>query len=131
MKTLATISLITLSAAAALAATVSFAGNGVMGWYGDIGTGACGRPINGIKDSFAAVSAKHFTAPNPNNDPLCSQSVKVSYGGKSLVLPIKDKCLGCAANKIDVSKAAFAKFGDPSVGTLDKVTWSIVPTPPS
>ncbi|GIH47297.1 RlpA-like double-psi beta-barrel domain-containing protein [Microbispora rosea] len=37
----------------------------------------------------------------------------ITYGGKSIQVPIRDLCPGRAANHLDLSRPAFAQFANP------------------
>ncbi|MFI7032572.1 RlpA-like double-psi beta-barrel domain-containing protein [Microbispora rosea] len=48
----------------------------------------------------------------------------ITYGGKSIQVPIRDLCPGCAANRLDLSRPAFAQFANPdAVPRLTAVSW--------
>jgi hypothetical protein len=118
--------------AGAAAATIPFGQNqvGIATFYNDAGYGACGTPINAATEMLVAVSYQWFTTANPNNDPLCTGvSVQVTYNGKTITVPVKDKCPSCDATHIDLSQAAFGQFAstDPATtpGVLN-VTWQFV-----
>ena len=117
-----------LASAVALSFVFSGTASAVSGpasWYNDAGYGACGTQINAGTQLLVAAPAGLWTTPNPNNDPLCSKSIRVTYNGKTITVPIKDKCPSCANNKIDLSQPAFASLADTSVGIIN-VTWQIV-----
>ncbi|MFE0177541.1 cysteine/serine endopeptidase inhibitor [Streptomyces sp. NPDC059002] len=100
---------------------------GKMTYYNDKGYGACGTPIDASAQDLVAVPASWWTTPNPNNDPLCQGiSVEVSYHGKTIRVPVKDKCPSCAANHIDLSQTAFQKLAPLDVGVVDGITWKFV-----
>ncbi|MGI5506932.1 cysteine/serine endopeptidase inhibitor [Lentzea sp. CA-135723] len=116
----------------ASAAVVSFvfsgtasAVSGTSSWYNDAGYGACGTKINAATELLVAAPAALWTTPNPNNDPLCRKSIRVTHNGKTITVPIRDKCPSCGSNKIDLSRPAFAKLANPDVGIIN-VTWQIV-----
>lgn len=118
--------------AVASAAVLSFvfsgtasAVSGTASYYNDAGYGACGTQINAATQMLVAAPAALWTTPNPNNDPLCRKSIRVTHNGKTITVPIKDKCPSCASNKIDLSQPAFASLADTSVGIIN-VTWQIV-----
>jgi hypothetical protein len=120
--------------AGAAVATIPFGQNqvGIATFYNDAGYGACGTPINAATEMLVAVSYQWFTTANPNNDPLCTGvSVQVTYNGKTITVPVKDKCPSCDATHIDLSQAAFGQFAstDPTTtpGVLN-VTWQFVST---
>jgi ricin-type beta-trefoil lectin protein/rare lipoprotein A (RlpA)-like double-psi beta-barrel protein len=121
-------------AAEAAAATIPIGQTqaGVATYYNDAGFGACGTQINAATEMLVAVSYQWFTTANPNADPLCSGiSVQVTYNGKSITVPVEDKCPSCDATHIDLSQAAFGQFAstDPTTtpGVLN-VTWQFVST---
>ncbi len=101
--------------------------SGEMTYYNDVGYGACGTPIDASSQYLVAVSYQWWTAANPNNDPLCSGiSVQVTYGGKTLTLPVADKCPTCDAGHIDLSQPAFAEFAPLGTGVVTGITWQFV-----
>jgi hypothetical protein len=100
-------------------------------YYNDAGYGACGTAINAATESLVAVSHTWWTTANPNNDPLCRNvSVQVTYNGKTIVVPVKDKCPSCDSTHLDLSQAAFGQFAstDPAntPGVLTGVVWKFV-----
>lgn len=99
--------------------------SGTASWYNDAGFGACGTQINADTQMLVAAPAALWTSPNPNNDPLCRKSIRVTYNGKTITVPIRDKCPSCASTKIDLSRPAFASLANTSVGIIN-VTWQIV-----
>ncbi|WP_395856914.1 cysteine/serine endopeptidase inhibitor [Cystobacter fuscus] len=120
--------IITLAATAAVAATasVSFKGNGKLSYYNAAGHGACGTQINAASELFAAVPSRYWTASNPTQDPLCEQSVLVTYKGKSIKVPVRDRCPGCSADKLDLGQPAFQELANLDVGVIKGASWSIV-----
>lgn len=109
------------------AAPVSETTSGKMTWYDDVGPSACGPGINAVTEDLVAVSHELFTSANPNNDNLCKGvSIEVTYNGKTLTLPVKDKCMGCTREQIDLSKSAFQKL-EPNLDLgVVPVTWKFV-----
>lgn len=117
-----------LAAAAVLLSIFAGAANAATGtatWYNDSGYGACGTNIDAATQMLVAAPAALWTAPNPNNDPLCGQSIQVTYNGTTLTLPIEDKCPSCDAGHIDLSEPAFQQLADPAIGVIT-VDWKIV-----
>ncbi|WP_211191825.1 cysteine/serine endopeptidase inhibitor [Actinoplanes sp. TBRC 11911] len=104
--------------------------SGIATFYNDSGFGACGTSINAATQMLVAVSYQWFTAANPNADPLCSSvSVQVTYNGKTITVPVKDKCPSCDASHIDLSQAAFGQFASTDPATTPGVlnlTWQFV-----
>ncbi|MEF9915544.1 cysteine/serine endopeptidase inhibitor [Streptomyces sp. P5-A9] len=96
-------------------------------WYDTAGKGACGTDINAATEDFVAVSHQLWTAANPNTDNLCDgMFVEVTYKGRAITVPLKDKCPSCSADHIDLSKSAFQKLADPSAGVITGATWKLV-----
>lgn len=96
------------------------------GTFYDLGLTACGQTFTN-DDLVAAVSFSRFTAPNPNNDPMCQKKAKITEptSGKSVIVSIKDKCAGCKENDIDMSKGAFQKISSLDKGRIT-VNWDFV-----
>lgn len=101
--------------------------SGEMTWYNDSGYGACGTYIDAATQDLVAVPAAWWTAPNPNDDQLCQGvSVQVGYNGKTITVPVADKCPTCASDHIDLSAPAFAQLADPNLGVVSGITWMFV-----
>ncbi|MFE7565194.1 cysteine/serine endopeptidase inhibitor [Kitasatospora sp. NPDC057500] len=122
--------LVALSAGTASAAIpVNQPMTGKATYYNDAGYGACGTQINAATQLLVAVSHTWWTTANPNNDPVCKGiSVKVSYQGKTLTVPVKDQCPSCDATHIDLSQPAFARFAPLGQGVINGLTWQFVKT---
>ncbi|RSM87574.1 hypothetical protein DMH04_11260 [Kibdelosporangium aridum] len=100
--------------------------NGNATYYDNSGYGACGTWINAATEMLVAVPAAYWTSPNPNNDPLCKGvSVQVTYNGRTITVPVKDKCPSCGSGHIDLSRPAFAQLADPALGNIP-LTWKFV-----
>ncbi|MGF0175752.1 cysteine/serine endopeptidase inhibitor [Streptomyces sp. Marseille-Q5077] len=95
-------------------------------YYNDAGTGACGKPLDASTQMLVAVSPKYWKAANPNHDPLCKVKVRLTFRGKTITVPVRDKCMECGPNHIDLSQPAFAKLANPSKGVIHKVKWKFV-----
>ncbi|MER7768442.1 cysteine/serine endopeptidase inhibitor [Kitasatospora sp. NPDC096140] len=101
--------------------------NGKATYYNDSGFGACGTQINASSQMLVAVSHTWWTTANPNNDPVCKGiSVKVTYQGKTITVPVKDQCPSCDSTHIDLSQPAFAKLAPLSKGVISGLTWQFV-----
>ncbi|GAA2532036.1 hypothetical protein Ahu01nite_096220 [Winogradskya humida] len=121
---------VALAAPAAAAIPIGETQTGTTTYYNDAGYGACGTQINAATEMLVAVSYRWWTTANPNADPLCSGiSVQVTYQGRTITVPVRDKCPSCDATHIDLSAPAFAQFAstDPAntPGVLN-VTWKFV-----
>lgn len=122
-----------LAAAASLAAAApspssakleARAYSGDMTYY-DAGLGACGITSTN-SDAIVALPFSFFTAANPNLDPQCGRTIRITYNGNTQDATVVDKCAGCAGNSIDVTPTLFTNL----VGSLDagrvQVTWDFV-----
>ena len=70
--------------------------NGRATYYNDAGFGACGTQIDTATQMLVAAPAAYWTTANPNNDPLCrGVSIRVSYNGRTITVPVVDKCPSC------------------------------------
>ncbi|KAK0401008.1 hypothetical protein QR680_015553 [Steinernema hermaphroditum] len=120
--------LVLIASSSASAFTFGQVYNGDFTYYDNAGYGACGTQINAATQDLVAVSPSFWTASNPNNDPLCRNvCVRVSYNGKTITVPVKDKCAGCTAGHIDLSKTAFQKLASLSAGHIYGAQWSFQP----
>lgn len=100
--------------------------NGNATYYDDQGYGACGTWLNAATEMLVAVPASYWTTPNPNNDPVCTGvSVQVTYNGRTITVPVRDKCPSCDSKHIDLSRPAFAQLADPNIGNIP-LTWKFV-----
>lgn len=95
-------------------------------YYDNAGYGACGTWLDANTEMLVAVSPSYWTTPNPNNDPICTGvSVQVTYNGRTITVPVRDKCASCGSGHIDLSKPAFARLADPNLGNIP-LTWKFV-----
>jgi hypothetical protein len=59
-----------------------------------------------------------------NGNPLCGKTITItSSSGKSTTATVKDKCMGCAYNDIDVSEKVFLDLYGSLDSGRDQVTW--------
>jgi len=91
---------------------IHFEADGAMAYFASAGNAACGGRVNGSSDWDwnVAVSSVYFAEVPTNADPICQKCVLVNYNGIYEKLPIRDKCVGCPANEIMVSKQVMRKF---------------------
>jgi hypothetical protein len=108
------------------APTPVFRGTGVLSWFGYGGLGACGEQLDPAAEELASVPSQYWTTANPNDDPLCAMSVQVGYGATTIVVPVLDKCRGCAADQLELSRRAFALLAPLDRGVLRHASWRIV-----
>lgn len=94
----------------------------------DVGLGACGG-TNGNGDMIAAASMLLFdgfdgyTGANPNSNPICGKQAQITFEGKSIVVTIVDRCVGCAREDLDLSPAGFALLANQDRGRVSGATW--------
>ena len=104
---------------------VALAMNGDMTYYyPGGGITACGSSHSN-NELIAATAFSWWTTGNPNVDPMCRKCARISRGGKSVVVRIKDKCSGCKRGDIDVTITAFRRLADPRLGRV-RVSWKFV-----
>ena len=82
------------------------------------GYGHCGNQIPN-EGLYAAVSSGCYS------ESICGKHVRVSYEGKSVVVPILDSCQGCDSSHIDISRNAFQKIADLNKGII-QVSWEFI-----
>ncbi|KAF7629966.1 Expansin B [Meloidogyne graminicola] len=87
-------------------------------YYDFVGWGACGDLINTNTQDFASISYKDWVNGHPPPDPLCKNiCIRIDNNkGKSITVPVKDRCNNCGEPRVKLSKNAFAKLADLSVG---------------
>jgi cytoskeletal protein RodZ len=84
--------------------------------YYDIGQGACGEDDSGKDDSINIVALSHLRmGPSSNDNPMCGKTITIKANGKTAQATVKDKCMGCAMNDIDVSRKVYNEIW----GSLD------------
>ncbi|KAI0056731.1 hypothetical protein BV25DRAFT_1547221 [Artomyces pyxidatus] len=95
-------------------------------WYAP-DLGACGG-VNSSDDMIVAVSTDVFNGfpgagVNPNENPICGQTITAYYQDNAVTVTVMDECEGCDTDDLDFSPAAFSQLADLSVGRID-ITWS-------
>ncbi|TWP53926.1 hypothetical protein FKR81_04005 [Lentzea tibetensis] len=121
-------SAISLVAAVDASAAIPFGRviDGKATYYDNVGPSACGPNIDASAEVLVAVSPVFWTTPNPNNDPLCRNVfVEVMHNGKKVRAKVKDKCMGCDRDHVDLSLPAFRRLANPDRGVID-VKWKFV-----
>ncbi|KAM0321992.1 hypothetical protein ACHAQA_009733 [Verticillium albo-atrum] len=88
------------------------------------GLGACGHDDTGAP-GIIALSQEKMGAPS-NGNPLCDRRVRLSANGISVEGTVRDKCMGCKKEDIDVSEDLFiALYGDLGIGRAP-VSWELI-----
>ena len=79
--------------------------------YYAIGLGACGDDDTGKDQSEAVVALSHLKmGTQSTGNPMCGQTITIYSNGKSTTATVKDKCMGCAENDIDVSEKVYKEL---------------------
>lgn len=93
--------------------------------YYDVGLGACGFDDNGLDMSDNIVALSHeMMGTQSNGNPYCNRKVVITANGKTVTATVRDKCMGCAFNDIDVSKKAFLDVFGALTDGRKKVEWA-------
>ncbi|ETW74699.1 Non-catalytic module family EXPN protein [Heterobasidion irregulare TC 32-1] len=95
----------------------------------DPGLGACGF-TNTSDQSVASVSQTFFSAfpgatENPNDNPICTHTLTITFHNTSVTAQIVDVCPGCPDFNVGLSPSAFTKFAPISQGIVNNVTWVV------
>jgi hypothetical protein len=93
--------------------------------YYALGFGACGEDDANKDRSSNVVAISHLKMGTlSNNNPMCGQTITIYANGKSTTATVRDKCMGCAEDDIDVSEKVFLElYGSLDGGRLE-CTWS-------
>jgi hypothetical protein len=94
------------------------------------GYGSCGAEYQGIDDYLVALSPKWMAnsqSNNANEHPLCAPQYCVQVDGPlgSIVAKVRDTCLGCSDNDIDLADSVYQNVADVEQGRA-KVNWYFV-----
>jgi hypothetical protein len=93
--------------------------------YYDVGLGACGFDDGGLDMSDNIVALSHeMMGTQSNGNPYCNRKVVIKANGKTVTATVRDKCMGCAFNDIDVSKKAFVEVFGALTDGRKKVEWA-------
>lgn len=85
--------------------------------YYTVGLGACGTDDTGADQNENIAALSHLLmGTSSNGNPMCGQTVTISANGKTAKATVKDKCMGCSIDDVDVSEKVYKElFG----GSLD------------
>ncbi|KAF4976977.1 hypothetical protein FZEAL_6426, partial [Fusarium zealandicum] len=85
--------------------------------YYDIGLGACGgEDVSGQDEDINVVALSHLLmGEESNSNPMCGKTITIKANGKTTQATVRDKCMGCAVNDIDVSRKVYKEIW----GSLD------------
>ena len=102
----------------------TFSGEGTF-YNPGVGLSADGK-LHQDSEMVVALNAAMFgNNPDPANDPVMGQKIKVSGPNGDVVVTVTDKLPSGAANDLDLSPAAFDKIADRDAGRVP-ITWSFV-----
>nr|AGT80108.1 riboflavin aldehyde-forming protein [Hemileia vastatrix] len=116
---------ISISAGAGISVSIGGSKTGEATYYAT-GLGACGITSNDSQ-MIAAVSHLLFDSypgatANPNANPICGKKAQVNYHGKTVVVTLVDRCVGCAMYDLDLSPTAFSGLSSLDAGRLQGMT---------
>ncbi|RAO64033.1 uncharacterized protein BHQ10_000045 [Talaromyces amestolkiae] len=78
----------------------------------------CDTANDGTTENVVALSQAIM------NESLCGASITVTYDGKTATGTVVDKCMGCDAESIDMSRAMFGDLASLDAGRIT-VSWSV------
>jgi expansin (peptidoglycan-binding protein) len=64
------------------------------------------------------------TSANPNDNPLCNKKIRITRydssagANHSVDVTVVDRCVGCAADDLDLSPTMFDKLADAALGRV-------------
>ncbi|MCJ1441648.1 MAG: hypothetical protein MMC23_002138 [Stictis urceolatum] len=97
--------------------------------YYDVGLGSCGI-TNGPGDAIVALAVDMMqNGANPNANPLCGQTITISYNGVQTQATIVDTCQACATDDLDASTSLFSTVAPNGDGRVHGVSWWFNSTP--
>ncbi|POR34660.1 Allergen Asp f 7 [Tolypocladium paradoxum] len=76
--------------------------------YYDVGMGACGYDDSdkGLTENIVAIAVGRM-GDKSNGNELCNQTITIHANGKSTTAKVRDKCMGCKPQDIDVSRKVY------------------------
>ncbi|KAF5015615.1 hypothetical protein F66182_12993, partial [Fusarium sp. NRRL 66182] len=78
----------------------------------------CDTANDGTTENVVALSQAIM------NESLCGATITVTYDGKTATGTVVDKCMGCDAESIDMSRAMFGDLASLDAGRIT-VSWSV------
>ncbi|OLN85900.1 Allergen Asp f 7-like protein [Colletotrichum chlorophyti] len=95
--------------------------------YYAVGLGACGEDDSGKDNTENIVALSHLVmGAQSNGNPYCGKKIKITVNGKSTTATVRDKCMGCKENDIDVSEKCFLEVFDSLGVGRQTVEWSFI-----
>jgi len=96
--------------------------NGDITYY-DVGMGSCGHTSTADQSIVAIPHGMMNNGANPNANPLCGQTITISYNGAKHIATIVDTCMGCDGAAIDLSTSLFQAVAPSGDGRVHGVDW--------
>lgn len=99
---------------------------GIMTFY-YMGFTSCGLVYSNSDRGAAIGTSNYFNSQNRNTGSACGRKIRITdpVSGKSVVAVVRDHCLSCKQNNIDVSTSVFKIFKPLSAGRLS-VEWDFI-----
>ncbi len=94
--------------------------NGIATYYNATGAGNCGFPATPDDLMVAAMNNAEY-----DNAKWCGAYVRVDGRKGSVMVHIVDRCPGCGAGHLDLSREAFAAIDDIPLGRVP-ISWQVV-----
>ncbi|KAG6008698.1 hypothetical protein E4U21_004053 [Claviceps maximensis] len=106
------------------ASSVSGSHKGDLTYYA-VGLGACGEDDSGKDNSANIVALSHLLmGTQSNGNPMCGKTVTIHGNGKSTTATVRDKCMGCKMDDLDVSEKVYKElYGGLDTGRMP-ISWS-------
>ncbi|GAB1729402.1 hypothetical protein NU195Hw_Modified_149t1 [Hortaea werneckii] len=87
------------------------------------GLGSCGWTSSSSENIVAIAHGIMDNGANPNNNPLCGQTITISYQGSTHQAKVVDTCPGCEDAAIDLSPSLFKAVAPNGDGRVHGVEW--------
>ncbi|KAI7002085.1 hypothetical protein KC359_g82 [Hortaea werneckii] len=92
------------------------------------GLGSCGWTSSSSDNIVAIAHGIMDNGANPNNNPLCGQTITISYQGSTHQAKVVDTCPGCEDAAIDLSPSLFEAVAPNGDGRVHGVEWCLYST---
>jgi len=95
--------------------------------YYTLGMGACGTDNTGDDLTLNIVALSHDLMGSLSNDnPYCGKNISITYNDKSTTATVRDKCMGCSYDAIDVSEKVFEYLVGGTTAGRVSVQWFFI-----
>jgi hypothetical protein len=89
-----------------------------------VGLGSCGWQGSNSQNLVALAADMMQNGANPNNNPLCGQTITITYNGNSQQGIIYDTCPTCDGGSLDLTQTLFDLVAPDGDGRVHGVGWS-------